>query len=64
MYAILEKQAKLMQEGKKPMLPLWLSPIQVRVIPVSEEYLDYALYIAGKLEGLGLGLTLMTRMKG
>ncbi|BAA29790.1 threonine--tRNA ligase [Pyrococcus horikoshii] len=51
MYAILEKQAKLMQEGKKPMLPLWLSPIQVRVIPVSEEYLDYALYIAGKLEG-------------
>lgn len=51
MYAILEKQAKLMQEGKKPMFPLWLSPIQVRVIPVSKEYLDYALYVAGKIEG-------------
>ncbi|WP_324735732.1 threonine--tRNA ligase [Thermococcus sp. SY098] len=51
MYAILEKQAKLRNQGKKPMYPLWLSPIQVRVIPVSEEYLDYALYIAGKLEG-------------
>lgn len=51
MYAILEKQAKLMKKGKKPMYPLWLSPIQVRVIPVSEKYLDYALYIAGKLEG-------------
>jgi len=51
MYAILEKQAKLMKKGKKPMYPLWLSPIQVRVIPVSERYLDYALYIAGKLEG-------------
>jgi threonyl-tRNA synthetase len=24
------------------MLPVWLSPIQVRVIPVSNEYLEYA----------------------
>ncbi|ASJ12101.1 threonine--tRNA ligase [Thermococcus thioreducens] len=51
MYAILEKQAKLQAKGVKPMLPLWLSPIQVRVIPVSDEVLDYALYVAGKLEG-------------
>ncbi|ACJ15861.1 Threonyl-tRNA synthetase [Thermococcus onnurineus NA1] len=51
MYAILEKQAKLQSKGIKPMFPLWLSPIQVRVIPVSEEVLDYALYVAGKLEG-------------
>ncbi|WP_048152247.1 threonine--tRNA ligase [Palaeococcus ferrophilus] len=51
MYAILEKQAKLQTKGIKPMFPLWLSPIQVRVIPVGEEYLDYALYVAGKLEG-------------
>ncbi|WP_457750765.1 threonine--tRNA ligase [Thermococcus sp.] len=51
MYAILEKQAKLQAQGKKPMFPLWLSPIQVRVIPVSEDVLDYALYVAGKLEG-------------
>ncbi|USG99026.1 threonine--tRNA ligase [Thermococcus argininiproducens] len=51
MYAILEKQAKLMKQGKKPMYPLWLSPIQVRVIPISDKYLDYALYVAGKLEG-------------
>jgi len=51
MYAILEKQAKLQAKGVKPMFPLWLSPIQVRVIPVSDEVLDYALYVAGKLEG-------------
>lgn len=51
MYAMLEKQAKLTKKGKKAMYPLWLSPIQVRVIPVSEQYLDYALYVAGKLEG-------------
>ncbi|WP_297092031.1 threonine--tRNA ligase [Thermococcus sp.] len=51
MYAVLEKQAKLQAKGVKPMFPLWLSPIQVRVIPVSDEVLDYALYVAGKLEG-------------
>ena len=51
MYAVLEKQAKLAKKGIKAMLPLWLSPIQVRVVPVSEEVLDYALYVAGKLEG-------------
>ena len=51
MYAVLEKQAKLAKKGIKAMLPLWLSPIQVRIVPVSEEVLDYALYVAGKLEG-------------
>ncbi|WP_461865134.1 His/Gly/Thr/Pro-type tRNA ligase C-terminal domain-containing protein, partial [Thermococcus sp.] len=51
MYAVLEKQAKLAKKGIKAMLPLWLSPIQIRVVPVSEEVLDYALYVAGKLEG-------------
>ncbi len=51
MYAILEKQAKLQAKGVKPSFPLWLSPIQVRVIPVGEDVMDYALYVAGKLEG-------------
>ncbi|WP_297070403.1 threonine--tRNA ligase [Thermococcus sp.] len=51
MYAILEKQAKPQARGTKPSFPLWLSPMQVRVIPISEEVLDYALYVAGKLEG-------------
>jgi len=28
-----------MSQGKKPMLPLWLSPTQVRLIPVADEFL-------------------------
>jgi len=36
-YALLEKAAKNQKEGKKPSLPLWLSPTQVRIIPVKEE---------------------------
>jgi len=54
MYAILEHQAKLQAKGIKPMFPLWLSPIQVRVIPVNEEFMDYALYVAGVIEGEGV----------
>jgi threonyl-tRNA synthetase len=34
--------------------PLWLSPTQVTVIPVSDKYLDYAKQITGKLLDAGL----------
>ena len=38
-YALLEKAYKSQQKGKSPMLPLWLSPTQVRLIPISEDYI-------------------------
>ena len=37
-YALLEKEAIKMSKGIKPMLPLWLSPTQVRFIPVNDEF--------------------------
>ena len=37
--------------GKPPMLPLWLSPTHVRVIPVSESVYDHAEKVAGEIEG-------------
>jgi len=37
-YALLEKAAMQQNEGKTPMLPLWLAPTQVRVIPVNEKF--------------------------
>ncbi|MFX1286212.1 MAG: threonine--tRNA ligase [Promethearchaeota archaeon] len=49
-YGILEEQIKQIQKGLKPQLPLWLSPIQVRILPVTEEFLPYSEQIAGKLE--------------
>lgn len=45
MYAVLENS--LMKE--KPMLPYWLSPIQLRIIPVSDDYLDESLKLAKNL---------------
>jgi len=37
-YALLEKEAGKMNKGEKPMLPLWLSPTQIRFIPVSSDF--------------------------
>jgi len=37
-YALLEREAMKMSQGKKPMFPLWLSPTQVRFIPVADEF--------------------------
>ncbi len=36
--------------GEVPRLPTWVSPIQVRVIPISKEHLTFANDIASKLE--------------
>ncbi|MGD9202615.1 MAG: His/Gly/Thr/Pro-type tRNA ligase C-terminal domain-containing protein [Chitinispirillia bacterium] len=39
MYTILEEALK----KEKPILPAWLAPTQLRIIPVSKEFLDYCL---------------------
>jgi len=41
-YALLEKAYKVYKGGGVPMLPLWLSPTQVRIIPVSESFYQEA----------------------
>ncbi|MCK4319877.1 threonine--tRNA ligase [Candidatus Micrarchaeota archaeon] len=48
-YALLENEAGKMKKGKKAMLPVWLSPTQIRVIPISRNQLEYAKKVA---EGL------------
>jgi threonyl-tRNA synthetase len=41
-YALLEKAHRDSLKGKAPILPLWLAPTQVRVIPVSEKFIEDA----------------------
>ena len=49
-YALLEK-AYLDQQNKKiPQLPLWLSPTQVRLIPLSEKFVQATKKIADEIE--------------
>jgi len=48
-YALLEKAYLEQMAGKAPMLPLWLSPTQVRLIPISDKFLDKLEELAGQI---------------
>ena len=47
--SLLEKTA-IEIERKPPMFPIWLSPTQVRLIPVAERHVDFALDVAADLK--------------
>jgi len=49
-YALLEKAYRTQQEGGAPMLPEWLSPTQVRMIPISDSLLKDVERFAEELE--------------
>ena len=49
-YALLEKAAMEAEVGKIPMLPVWLSPTQVRIIPISEKHISFAEEVSNKLD--------------
>ena len=49
-YALLEKAAMETEEGKVPMLPVWLSPTQVRIVPVSEKHIAFAEEVSKRLD--------------
>ena len=49
-YALLEKADMDNKKGKTAILPLWLSPTQIRIIPVSnDKHLDFAVKLAEEL---------------
>jgi len=48
-YALLEKAATDSKEGRKPQYPLWLSPTQVRIIPLTEEFNDFCETLTNKI---------------
>jgi len=49
-FALLEKAYREQRMGKVPILPLWLVPTQVRVIPLSDKFVQEAEKIADQLE--------------
>lgn len=64
MYALLEKQAMLEKQEKAGMLPVWLSPEQVRVIPVADRHLEHVEKIADELEKSGIRVGIDDRNLG
>ena len=50
LFGSFERFIGLLLEHYAGALPFWLSPIQVKIIPVSENHIDYALEVAEKLK--------------
>jgi threonyl-tRNA synthetase len=48
-YAMLEQQAMRIARGEKAEWPVWLAPIQVRLLPVSDAHVDGALALAERI---------------
>ncbi len=51
-YALLEKAHLTSEAGGVPTLPTWLSPTQVRLIPVADRHIEYAEGIALAMPGV------------
>ncbi len=49
-YAMLEKAHMEQKDGKNPILPMWLCPIQVRLCPINDSLIPFAEEIMKKLE--------------
>lgn len=49
-YALLEKAHMDSEKGIVPMLPVWLSPTQVRIIPVTSKHNEYAEKVASAID--------------
>ena len=56
-FGSLERFTGMLVEHFAGAFPLWLSPEQVRVLPLSDKSLDYAFQVAKQLEAEGLKVT-------
>ncbi len=51
--AILEHQSMEAKAGKKPSLPFWLSPTQIRFLPLNDSFLEECRRLAGEVNRAG-----------
>src|SRR2546427_2094932 len=61
LFALLDSALRLEKSGRKPMLPVWVSPVQVRIIPVAKQFVQPALSLLEQLETAGMRVDLDDR---
>ncbi len=54
LYTHLDQVAIDEKKGKKPSIPVWLSPTQARIIPVAKTHQDYAVRVSHDLEKMSI----------
>lgn len=60
-YAVMDTAILRKRSGLPPCLPTWLAPVQVRVIPVSSKFLDYATEVMKAIANAGIRVDLDDR---
>ncbi len=53
-YSMLELNAMREKEGRVTSFPLWLTPVQARIVPISEKYVDKAIEVAKAMTAQGI----------
>ncbi len=52
MFTLLERTGMQMEKGEKPMLPYWLSPTQLRFVPISDDEVGYVEELSDEFENV------------
>jgi len=61
LFALLDTAVRMEKQGKKPMLPVWVSPVHARIVPISRQILGEATKLLETLEKEGLRVDLDDR---
>ena len=54
LFTLLDSAVRLERQGKKPMLPVWISPAQVRIIPIANHFVKQGMELLETLEEAGI----------
>jgi threonyl-tRNA synthetase len=54
LFTLLDSAVRLERQGRKPMLPVWISPAQVRIIPVAKQFVKQGMKLLKALEKAGI----------
>ena len=54
LFTLLDSAVRLERQGKKPMFPVWVSPVQARVIPVARQFVKQGTKLLETLEKNGI----------
>ncbi|MCC8164368.1 MAG: threonine--tRNA ligase [Lachnospiraceae bacterium] len=60
-FGSIERFIGILTEHFAGAFPTWLAPVQVRVLPISDKYMDYAKSVRDKLDAAGIRVELDTR---
>jgi threonyl-tRNA synthetase len=54
MFTLLDSAVRMERAGKKPMLPVWASPVQVRIIPIARQLVPEGLKLLNDFDKAGI----------